>query len=146
MKFITALAGVALFAQQSSAHPGDSPEEHAREITQRNAYLSTHKRSLTHCADTLKARGNDIAMAHRRSVEVKKMRAKRAIDQGMPTIWNLSSHYFYLRKQQRRTTSALVTSIPSSKPHTPPTLQVSLRILTPPSCLLATTPVYSPLR
>lgn len=81
MKFITALAGVALFAQQSSAHPGDSPEEHAREITQRNAYLSTHKRSLTHCADTLKARGNDIAMAHRRSAEVKKMRAKRAIDQ-----------------------------------------------------------------
>ncbi|RAR02482.1 aromatic compound dioxygenase [Stemphylium lycopersici] len=81
MKFLTALTGAALFAQQSSAHPGDSPEEHAREIAQRNAYLSTHKRSLTHCADTLKARGNDLAMAHRRSVEVKKMRAKRAIDQ-----------------------------------------------------------------
>ncbi|KAF1926074.1 putative extracellular dioxygenase, partial [Didymella exigua CBS 183.55] len=63
------------------AHPGDSPEEHAREIAQRRDYLSTHKRSLAHCADTLKARGNDLAMAHRRSLEVKKMRAKRAIDE-----------------------------------------------------------------
>ncbi|KAF2625351.1 aromatic compound dioxygenase [Macroventuria anomochaeta] len=81
MKFISALAGAALLAQQSTAHPGDSPEEHAREIAQRAAYLSTHKRSLAHCADTLKARGNDLAMAHRRSLEVKKLRAKRAIDQ-----------------------------------------------------------------
>ena len=83
MKFISALAGAALLAQQSVAHPGDSAEEHAREIAQRAAYLSTHKRSLAHCADTLKARGNDLAMAHRRSLEVKKMRAKRSIDQGM---------------------------------------------------------------
>ncbi|KAF9693759.1 hypothetical protein EKO04_008171 [Ascochyta lentis] len=81
MKFISALAGAALLAQQSAAHPGDSPEEHAREVAQRNAYLSTHKRSLADCAETLKARGNDLAMAHRRSLEVKKMRAKRAIDQ-----------------------------------------------------------------
>jgi hypothetical protein len=86
MKFISALAGAALLAQQSAAHPGDSPEEHAREIAQRNAYLSTHKRSLAHCAETLKARGNDLAMAHRRSLEVKKMRAKRAIDQGMFSV------------------------------------------------------------
>jgi hypothetical protein len=83
MKFISALAGAALLAQQSVAHPGDSAEENAREIAQRAAYLSTHKRSLGHCADTLKARGNDLAMAQRRSLEVKKMRAKRAIDQGM---------------------------------------------------------------
>lgn len=88
MKFISALAGAALLAQQSLAHPGDSPEEHAREIAQRNAYLSTHKRSLAHCADTLKARGNDLAMAHRRSLEVKKMRAKRSIDQGMSSTLN----------------------------------------------------------
>jgi hypothetical protein len=81
MKFISALAGAALLAQQSTAHPGDSPEEHAREIAQRRDYLSTHKRSLAHCADTLKARGNDLAMAHRRSLEVKKMRTKRAIDE-----------------------------------------------------------------
>ncbi|UPX17173.1 uncharacterized protein EKO05_0007545 [Ascochyta rabiei] len=81
MKFISALVGAALLTQQSAAHPDDSPEEHAREIAQRNAYLSTHKRSLAHCAEALKARGNDLAMAHRRSLEVKKMRAKRAIDQ-----------------------------------------------------------------
>lgn len=80
MKFILVLAGTALLVQQSVAHPGDSPEEHAREIAQRDAYLRTHKRSLAHCAA---ARGNDLAMAHRRSVEVKKMRAKRAIDQSM---------------------------------------------------------------
>lgn len=83
MKFLSALAGAALLVQQSAAHPGDSPEEHAREIAQRSAYLSTHKRSLAHCADTLKARGNDLAMAHRRNAEVKKMRSKRAIDQSM---------------------------------------------------------------
>ncbi|KAJ8118654.1 hypothetical protein OPT61_g417 [Boeremia exigua] len=82
MKLISVLAGATLLAQQSTAHPGDSPEEHAREIAQRAAYLSTHKRSLAHCADTLKARGNDLALAHRRSLEVKKLRAKRAIDQG----------------------------------------------------------------
>ena len=86
MKLISALAGAALLVQQSAAHPGDSPEEHAREIAQRNAYLSTHKRSLAHCADTLKARGNDLAMAHRRNAEVKKMRTKRAIDQGMCNV------------------------------------------------------------
>lgn len=85
MKFISALAGAALLAQQSAAHPGDSAEEHAREIAQRAAYLSTHKRSLAHCADTLKARGTDLAMAHRRSLEVKKMRAKRSINQSMST-------------------------------------------------------------
>ena len=90
MKFISALAGAALLAQQSVAHPGDSPEEHAREIAQRRDYLSTHKRSLAHCADTLKARGNDLAMAHRRSLEVKKMRAKRAIDQGKFTNLKLA--------------------------------------------------------
>lgn len=81
MKFISALAGAVLLAQQSTAHPGDSPEEHAREIAQRRNYLSNHKRSLAHCADTLKTRGNDLAMAHRRSLEVKKMRTKRAIDE-----------------------------------------------------------------
>ena len=81
MKFLSALAGAALLAQQSVAHPGDTAEEHARDIAMRRDYLSTHKRSLAHCTDSLKARGNDLAMAHRRSLEVKKIRAKRAIDE-----------------------------------------------------------------
>lgn len=82
MKLLSALVCAALFAQQTAAHPGQSPEEHAKEAAERREYLSTHKRSLSHCADVLKARGNDLATAHRRSAAVKQLRAKRSIDQG----------------------------------------------------------------
>jgi len=79
---LTALLGVALLAQSSLAHPGQSAAEHAQEAAERRAYLANNKRSLAHCADTLKARGNDIAMHARRSAMIEKLRAKRAIAQG----------------------------------------------------------------
>jgi hypothetical protein len=81
MKF-TALLSAALLAQGSLAHPGQSAAEHAQEVAERRAYLTNNKRSLAHCADTLKARGNGIAMHARRSAMVEKLRAKRAIAQG----------------------------------------------------------------
>lgn len=66
----------------TAAHPGQSKAEMKREIAERNAYLSTHKRSLAHCADQLKARGNDVAMQdHRRSL-VEKARERRLISTG----------------------------------------------------------------
>jgi hypothetical protein len=82
MKLISALVCATLLAQQTAAHPGQSAEKHAKEIAERSAYLSTHKRSLAHCAETLKARGNDLAMAHRRSAAVEQLRAKRSINLG----------------------------------------------------------------
>ena len=81
MKF-TALLSAALLAQSSLAHPGESAAEHAKEAAERRAYLVNNKRSLAHCADALKARGNDIVMHARRSAMVDDLRAKRAIAQG----------------------------------------------------------------
>ena len=81
MKFIAAL-GAVLLAQQSIAHPGQSAEENAREVAERRDYLSTHKRSLAHCSEKLKARGNDVAMQQRRSAKVEKLRAERSIGHG----------------------------------------------------------------
>ncbi|EMD87307.1 hypothetical protein COCC4DRAFT_134246 [Bipolaris maydis ATCC 48331] len=62
-----------------AAHPGQSKAEMKREAAERSAYLSTHKRSLAHCADQLKARGNDVAMQNRRRSLVEKARQKRSI-------------------------------------------------------------------
>lgn len=81
MKFISALS-VATLAQQVLAHPGASAEEKAQEVAERRAYLANNKRDLAHCADKLKARGNDAAMHARRSATVEKLRAKRAIAKG----------------------------------------------------------------
>lgn len=78
---VSALLG-AMIAQQTVAHPGQSHAEHVKEVQQRNAYLNSHKRSLAHCADKLKARGNDIAMHTRRSAMVENLRKKRSISQG----------------------------------------------------------------
>ena len=72
----------ALLTQFSVAHPGQSAEEQAQEIAERRAYLANNKRSLAHCADALKARGNDVAMHARRSAAVERLRVKRAIAQG----------------------------------------------------------------
>lgn len=79
---LTTILGAALLTQQSIAHPGQSAEENAKEVAERRAYLANNKRSLAHCADSLKARGNDLAMHARRSAVVEKLRAKRAIGQG----------------------------------------------------------------
>jgi hypothetical protein len=81
MKF-TAVLGAALLAQTTLAHPGQSAAEHAQEAAERRVYLANNKRSLAHCADILKARGNDVAMHARRSALVERLRAKRAIAQG----------------------------------------------------------------
>lgn len=80
---LTALLNIALLAQSSLAHPGQSAAEHAQEVAERRAYLANNKRSLAHCADTLKARGNDLTMHARRSAMVEKLRAKRDIAQGI---------------------------------------------------------------
>ncbi|ORY12234.1 extracellular dioxygenase, partial [Clohesyomyces aquaticus] len=60
------------------AHPG---HDHSKEIQERTAYLTNpiHKRSLAHCAEKLKARGNDVAMAARRSAMAESLRKKRSI-------------------------------------------------------------------
>lgn len=84
MKF-SSIFGAALLAQQAVAHPGQSKAELAKEIQERSAYLNTHKRSLAHCADKLKARGNDVAMHARRSAMVENLRKKRSISQGNST-------------------------------------------------------------
>ncbi|KAJ4365168.1 hypothetical protein N0V83_008786 [Neocucurbitaria cava] len=83
---LSTLMGAAMLMQPALAHPGDSAEEKAREIAQRRAYLANNKRSLAHCADKLKARGNDVAMHARRSAQVEKLRAKRSIGQEKPYL------------------------------------------------------------
>jgi hypothetical protein len=83
MKFAATIFGAALLTQQSIAHPGQSKAEAAQEIAERAAYFKTHRRTLADCADILKARGNDIAMHQRRTTQVEKLRAERAISQGM---------------------------------------------------------------
>ncbi|KAF1940819.1 aromatic compound dioxygenase [Clathrospora elynae] len=80
MKLTSLFGAAALLLQQSIAHPGQSAEDHAQEVAERNEYLSNNRRSLAHCADTLKARGNDVAMHARRSAMVEKLRAERAIN------------------------------------------------------------------
>ncbi|KAF2467084.1 aromatic compound dioxygenase [Lindgomyces ingoldianus] len=75
---VSALIGAAILSQQVLAHPGHN---HAKENEQRSAYLNNPntKRSLAHCAEKLKARGNDIAMAARRSAIAQNLRKKRSI-------------------------------------------------------------------
>ena len=81
MKF-TSIVNAALLASLSIAHPGQSAEDHAKEVLQRREYLSTHKRSLAHCADKLEARGHTAAMQQRRKAKLEDLRAKRSIAQG----------------------------------------------------------------
>ncbi|CAN9297314.1 unnamed protein product [Alternaria sp. RS040] len=83
---LTTLISVAFLAQSSLAHPGESAAQHARDAAERRAYLADNKRSLAHCDDTLKARGNDITMHARRNAMVEKLRAKRAIAQDKPYL------------------------------------------------------------
>lgn len=95
---LTNFLGLALFAQQTFAHPGQSAEELAQEIAERRAYLAANKRSLAHCADSLKARGNHAAMHQRRAAQVEAARAKRSIDTGKVTSNLLSSICLYCRQ------------------------------------------------
>ncbi|KAH7389495.1 Intradiol ring-cleavage dioxygenase [Phaeosphaeria sp. MPI-PUGE-AT-0046c] len=73
---LTNFLGVALFAQHTFAHPGESAEEVAQEAAVRRAYLAANERSLAHCADSLKARGNDVAMHKRRAALIEAARAE----------------------------------------------------------------------
>lgn len=84
MKFTNVL-GFALFAQQTLAHPGQSAEEMAQEMEERRAYLAENKRSLAHCADSLKARGNDVLMHKYRAAQLEATRAKRSISTSTTT-------------------------------------------------------------
>lgn len=83
---LSTLMGAAMLAQPSVAHPGASAAEIAQEAAERRAYLANNKRSLAHCAESLKKRGNDVAMHARRSAAVERLRAKRAIAQGKLAI------------------------------------------------------------
>lgn len=89
---VSAILGAAMLAQQGVAHPGQSKAEMMKEVEERSAYLKTHKRSLAHCADKLKARGNDVAMHARRSAKVQSLRQKRSISQGMFSMNRLDFH------------------------------------------------------
>ncbi|KAF2834005.1 aromatic compound dioxygenase [Ophiobolus disseminans] len=64
MKF-TNILWAGLLAHQSVAHPGESAEQKAKDAAERRAYLDANKRSLSHCADALKKRGNDDLMHQR---------------------------------------------------------------------------------
>lgn len=81
---ISAILGAAML---TAAHPGQSRAELQQEVEERSTYLNSHKRSLAHCADKLKARGNDIAMHNRREAMVENLRKKRSISQGKPRLY-----------------------------------------------------------
>jgi hypothetical protein len=79
---LASIIGAALLAQQTIAHPGESAEQHAKDAAERRAYLNANKRSLDHCAEALKKRGNDFATHQRRAVQIEKARANRGISSG----------------------------------------------------------------
>ncbi|KAH8730076.1 oxidoreductase-like protein [Phaeosphaeriaceae sp. PMI808] len=96
MKFSN-LIRAALLAQQCLAHPGQSTEEHAQEVAERQAYLNANPRSLADCADALRKRGNHIAMHQRRAAQVAKLQAKRAAEttfhaRDLNTVLNTNHH------------------------------------------------------
>ncbi|UZP34676.1 hypothetical protein NXS19_002492 [Fusarium pseudograminearum] len=71
------LASFALAATIASAHPG---HDIAHEAAERRDFLNSAKRSsLAHCATKLKARGVEARNVARRSAQVNKARAKRAL-------------------------------------------------------------------
>lgn len=71
------LASFALAATIASAHPG---HDIAHEAAERRDFLNSVKRSsLAHCATKLKARGVEARNVARRSAQVNKARAKRAL-------------------------------------------------------------------
>ena len=94
-----------LLTSSAIAHPGDSPEEKAREAAARRDYLSVNKGSLAHCAETLKARGLHAAMHKRREAAVEVLRAKRGLATG--TIKTERRYRIVLRYYQRDLTFAL---------------------------------------
>lgn len=82
MQFLSTILTVALLAHQTVAHPGATQEEHVEEARQMADYFKYNKRSLAHCAEKLKARGNDAHMHERRAAIAQQLRAKRSILQG----------------------------------------------------------------
>lgn len=76
---LSLLLGAAIFTDNAIAHPG---HDHTAEVAQRAAYLAGHKRSLAHCADSLKARGIEAAMTKRRHAMAEDLRRKRSINHG----------------------------------------------------------------
>ena len=115
---ISSIIGAALLAQQAIAHPGESHAEHVKDVQAREAYLShINKRSLAHCAEKLKARGNDKAMHARRSAKVESLRKKRSISQGMFDFLTLTDNSS-LQVYQTSHSSRLVTRLKFSQPPT----------------------------
>jgi hypothetical protein len=115
---ISSIIGAALLAQQAIAHPGESHAEHVKDVQAREAYLShINKRSLAHCAEKLKARGNDKAMHARRSAKVESLRKKRSISQGMFSFFIFIDNSS-LQVYQTSHSSRLVTRLKFSQPPT----------------------------
>ncbi|KAF2709264.1 aromatic compound dioxygenase [Pleomassaria siparia CBS 279.74] len=84
---VSAILGAAMLTQQAVAHPGASHAEHVKDVQAREAHLKhINKRSLSHCADTLKKRGNDKLMQDRRNAKVESLRKKRSISQDKPFL------------------------------------------------------------
>lgn len=68
-----------LFFLAVEAHPG---HDHSHEVNQRATYLNdapVHKRSIAHCAEKLRSRGNHEKMMKRRHDLANSLRRKRSI-------------------------------------------------------------------
>lgn len=89
MHFATAIVG-ALAAGLVAAHPG---HDHAAEQAVRNAALKFSKRSLSHCADKIKARGLEARAVKRRSELAAASMAKRNLPKrDLTSLLNVTHH------------------------------------------------------
>ena len=104
---VSALLGSAFLLQSAVAHPGDTAEQKAAENAKRNEYFKTNPRSLGHCAEKLKARGNDAALQARRAAIVADLRKKRSISVGKIVKHSLVMTYSH--RAQRSRISVFVT-------------------------------------
>ena len=77
---LIALFTCALLVQNVVSHPG---HDHAEELARRSHYMNhAARRSLSHCSDSLKARGLDKLSSLRRRELAEHLRQKRAIGAG----------------------------------------------------------------
>jgi hypothetical protein len=77
MQFSTTLiAAVAALSSTVAAHPGHDARQ---EIAERRAFMATHKRDLSHCAEKLKARGIEARNVARRAATATRQRERRGL-------------------------------------------------------------------
>jgi hypothetical protein len=81
---LSAVLVFAILVHNVASHPGHDPAE---EIAERSAYLNqASRRSLNHCAETLRTRGIHKRAHARRSALAKTLREKRGLTSGMLII------------------------------------------------------------